>query len=123
MPASGDIDGQRVIHDRSAKAARGGHLGERRNHVEVGDCGGCLAQRLDMRRHLGHDALQQVGFEVGQDLLCTQHPSLGFLQLCRDIASGVGQRLPDLVLGRQDRGRFAELQPLAPFRPRLARSC
>ena len=43
MSATRDIDGKRVIDDRAAKTARGGHLGERRHDVEVGDRGGCLA--------------------------------------------------------------------------------
>jgi hypothetical protein len=51
-----------------------------------------------MRRHFGHDALQQVGFEVGQDLLGSQHPRLRFLELCCDITRGARKRLPDLVL-------------------------
>ena len=70
-----DFNGQRVIHDRAGKAARGSHVGERCDHVDVGDCGGGLAQYLDMRRHFGHDALQQVGFQVSQDLLGSQHPA------------------------------------------------
>ena len=48
VPASRDVDGQRVVDDRAAKAARGGDVGERRDDVEVGDRGGRLTQRLDM---------------------------------------------------------------------------
>ena len=105
MPASRDVDSE-PVDDWAAKAARGGHVGEGGDDVEVGNRGGRLTQWLDMCSHLGYDASQQVGFQLRQDLLSSQDPSLGFLELGRDIASGVGQRLPDLILGWQDRWRF-----------------
>ena len=42
---------------------------------------------------------------MGKDLLRAQDAGLGFLELGRDIARGVGERLPDQVVGWQDVAR------------------
>ena len=92
-----------VGQDRTDVAVRLGHLGQRGGSVEFGDGVG----RSEQARRGGRDLAQKLPVELAlqlQDaLLCVEDQRLVFLQLRRDVALGVDQRLFADVVGRDER--------------------
>ncbi len=79
-----------------------GHLGERGEHIELRDHGGRALQPRDRLAHAIAQRLEQLAFAGLDALGGTQHARLVLLELRRDVALFSGERLPPLVLGRNE---------------------
>ena len=96
------VNDQVVRQSRANVAVRFCHLGQRGGRVEFGDG----VRRGEQARRRGRDLAEQLpvelAFQLQDALLGVEHQRLVFLQLGRDVALGVDQRLFADVVGRDE---------------------
>ena len=103
MPPAPDVDDAVVGQHRAHVAVRLGHLGQRGGNVQLGR-GPRRREQLRGRAAIWAQHLpEELALQLQDALLGVEHQRLVLLQLGRDVALGVDQRLLADVVGRDER--------------------
>jgi len=109
-----DRDARLLGHNRTAVVPAPGAVGKCREDIELCDCGGGGGDSLGVARELLDKSKIQLAITGRCQLLGRQNARLQVLELGRDEALGVGQRLASVVVIRYSvEFRFADLDKVA----------
>ncbi len=99
MPAGDDLDARSIVQRGADVVPLHGHGGEGAGRVEVGDGRRQLPESFGVFGNADDERAEDVGFERGERVFGGEDEGFVLLELGREVARGVGERLLRDVLG------------------------